>query len=143
MPVPAQQIDQTQRNILAAENTVSELYVEKEQAQKTSIELHQKVEQLIEQQKQADQELRGHRTRQSQVEQDMNQVKLELGQLQVKIEDLTQRVQEEFQIDIARGLPELPAGKYRLGCRKGRDRRPPQQNRAARQRQCRFDQRAG
>jgi chromosome segregation protein len=97
----SQQIDQTQRNILAAENTVSELYVEKEQAQKTSIELHQKVEQLIEQQKQADQELRSHRARQTQVDQDMNQVKLELGQLQVKTEDLTQRVQEELQINIA------------------------------------------
>jgi chromosome segregation protein len=95
-----QQIDQTQRNILASESSISELFVEKEQAQHASASLHQKVEHLIDQQKQAEQEMRGYSARQAQIEQAMNQVKLELGQLQVKIEDLTQRVQEELQISI-------------------------------------------
>jgi chromosome segregation protein len=95
-----EQITQTQQNILASESSVSELFVEKEQAQQASAALGQKLEQLLEQQKQAEQDLREHRGRQSQIEQDMNQTRLELGQLQVKIEDLAQRVREELGIDI-------------------------------------------
>ncbi|MHC4745470.1 MAG: AAA family ATPase, partial [Planctomycetota bacterium] len=41
------------------------------------------------------------RTEQSEIEQGMNQVKIELSQLEVKNQDLVERVREELQIDLA------------------------------------------
>ena len=94
------QVTQTERHILAAESRVSELYLEKEQAQKISVELHHKSEELHSQKNRNQEELRVQRGRQSDVEEQLHQIELALSQLQVKEEDLTARVQEELQINL-------------------------------------------
>jgi chromosome segregation protein len=94
------QVTQTERNILAAESRVSELYLEKEQAQKISVDLHHKSEELHSQKNRNQEELRVQRGRQSDVEEQLHQIELALSQLQVKEEDLTARVQEELQINL-------------------------------------------
>jgi chromosome segregation protein len=95
------QIEQTNRNILAAETRISELYLEKEEAQKHSVKLHSDIENLLIQKKENEEQLRIHRTKQSEVEEAMHQLELELSQLQVKEEDLTLRVREELQIELS------------------------------------------
>ena len=95
------QIMQTERNILSSEAKLSELFVDKENAQKISIEMHKKVDDLLSEQKQTEQLLRQKRAEQADVEQQIHQVQLDLSQLTVKDEDLTQRVAEELQIDLA------------------------------------------
>ncbi len=95
------QIVQTERTILATEASVSELFAEKEEAQKHSKELHRRVEQLTADRKEADAELRRLRDEQATVEEHIRALELELSQLQVKDEDLTQRVREELQIDVS------------------------------------------
>jgi chromosome segregation protein len=94
------QVTQTERHILAAESRVSELYLEKERAQKISVELHHKSEELHSQKNRNQEELRVQRGRQSDVEEQLHQIELALSQLQVKEEDLTARVQEELQIHL-------------------------------------------
>ena len=94
------QVTQTERNILTAESRVSELYLEKEKAQKISVDLHHKSEELHSQKNHSQEELRVQRGRQSDVEEQLHQVELALSQLQVKEEDLTARVLEELQINL-------------------------------------------
>ncbi|MBN1457338.1 MAG: chromosome segregation protein SMC [Sedimentisphaerales bacterium] len=96
-----EQLLMAQRSILSSQAKVSELYVEKETAQKDSQLLHRKVDELFQEQKNADLSLRQGRTEQAQVEEQIHEVKLQIGQLSVKDEDLTQRVAEELQIDLA------------------------------------------
>ena len=95
-----EQITQTERTILAAESRLSSLYLEKEQAQKHSIELHRKSQQLQTDKNSNQEELRTQRVRQSEVEEQVHKIELDLSQLQVKEEDLTVRVREELQIDL-------------------------------------------
>ncbi|HOM76525.1 MAG TPA: chromosome segregation protein SMC [Anaerohalosphaeraceae bacterium] len=96
-----EQTVQTQRTLLAAESRLSDLYLEKEQAGRHSIELHRQHQQLSAQQEQNQEELRVHQARQSEIEQQIHQLELELSQLAVKEEDLTLRVREELQIELA------------------------------------------
>ena len=95
-----EQIAQSERDILAAQAAVSELYVEKDRAQQISTRMHEEVRQLLEEKEQTERSLRDNRVRQSEVEQKMHAVELELSQLSVKDEDLRLRVQEELQIDL-------------------------------------------
>ncbi|HER34117.1 MAG TPA: hypothetical protein ENO19_01440 [Halothiobacillaceae bacterium] len=96
-----EQVTQAERAILASESTVSELYLEKDKAQALSARLHAEVERLLTEQKQTEQRLRTCRAEQAQVEEEMHALKVELGQLQVKEEDLCQRVREELGIELA------------------------------------------
>lgn len=91
---------QTERAILATEASVSELYAEKELAQTRSKALHRRVEALIAERKHTDAQLRQYRQEQTAVEEHIRTLELELSQLHVKEEDLTQRVREELQIDL-------------------------------------------
>ncbi|MHC5082537.1 MAG: chromosome segregation protein SMC, partial [Planctomycetota bacterium] len=91
------QVLQTERNILAAESRISTLYLEKEQAQKHSVQLHRQVDEMMADRTQNEEDLRVHRSRQSEVEENVHKLELDLSQLQVKEEDLTIRVQEELQ----------------------------------------------
>ena len=100
---------QTQRDILSSEAKVSELFVEKENAQQISAGMHKKVARLLAEQKQTDELLKQKRTEQTEIEQQMHQVQLELSQLAVKKEDLTQRVAEELQIDLAEAYESFQA----------------------------------
>ena len=101
------QITQTERSILAAESHVSELYLEKEQSHKLSVELHRKATELKRQKERNLEELRTQQTRQSEIEEQIHQIELTLSQLQVKEEDLTVRVQEELQIDLAQAYEDF------------------------------------
>ncbi len=96
----SEQLEQAQRDILGCEGSVSELYVEKEKNQQSSQLLQQKVEELHESQKQTEQLIRLKRAEKSEIEQKISELKVELGQLEVKQRDLVERVQEELQIDL-------------------------------------------
>jgi chromosome segregation protein len=63
--------------------------------------MHEKVSTLLAEQKQIEELLRENRSTQTEIEQQIHEVELELTQLAVKNEDLTQRVAEELQIDLA------------------------------------------
>ena len=97
----ARQSDQTRQDILSSEAKVSELFVAKDNAEQMSTQMHEKVSTLLAEQKQLEELLRENRSTQTEIEQQIHEVELELTQLAVKNEDLTQRVAEELQIDLA------------------------------------------
>lgn len=96
-----EQVLETERNILSSGSAVSELFVEKEKAQKISTDLHTEIDEMRRRQKETEETLRQKRTLQAEVEQKMHAVELQLSQLSVKDEDLTQRVEEELGLDLA------------------------------------------
>ena len=102
-----EQISQTERSILTAESRVSELYLEKEQSQKHSVQLHHKAAELHSQKKCNQEEFRVQQARQSDIEEQIHQIELTLSQLQVKEEDLTERVAEELQINLAQAYEDF------------------------------------
>jgi len=95
-----EQMLQAERTILATEASVSELFSEKETAQKHSKELHQTAERLAAERRQNESQLRQFRDEQAMIEENIHKLELELSQLQVKEEDLTLRVKEELQIEL-------------------------------------------
>jgi len=95
------EIRNSQRDILNCESAVSELFVEKENNQENSRELHKEIEKLLEEEKQTEQLIRQRRAEQSETEQKISELKIELGQLEVRRQNLVERVQEELQIDLA------------------------------------------
>ena len=96
----SEQVGQAKRDILKCEGTVSELFVEKEKKQQSSNELHKEIEELLEKQKEIEQLIRVKRAEQSEIEQKISELKIELSQLEVKQQALTERVQDELQIDL-------------------------------------------
>ena len=96
-----EQLTQAQRDILSCEAAVSELFVEKEENQQGSRLLHKEIEKLLEEQKQTEQLIRLKRTEKSEIEQKTGELKIELSQLEIKEQNLIERVQEELQIDLA------------------------------------------
>jgi len=97
----SEQLTAARRNILDCEAGASELFVEKEKNQKDSQQLHKQIERLVEERKQAEELIRVKRAEKSQTEQAINELKIELSQLEVKQQDLVERVQEQLQIDLA------------------------------------------
>ncbi|MBW8001931.1 MAG: chromosome segregation protein SMC [Planctomycetes bacterium] len=95
-----EQSQEAQRDILKSESMVSELYVEKEESQKQSRMLHDKVEKLLTQQRETEQLVRQKRGEKDEVDHQINELRIELGQLEVKNQNLIERVQEELQIDL-------------------------------------------
>jgi chromosome segregation protein len=83
--------------------------VEREKAQHISAQMHQKVTAMLAEQSETEQLLKQKRAEQAEIEQQMHEVQLELSQLAVKNEDLTQRVAEELQIDLARAYEDFRA----------------------------------
>ena len=96
----SEQSQEAQRDILNCEAAVSELFVEKEKNQSASGRLQEKNEKLLEEQKQTDQLSRRKRAEQSEIESAIGELKRELSQLEVKGQDLVERVQDELQIDL-------------------------------------------
>jgi len=94
------EIKNSQNDILNAEGTVSELFTEKEKNQKSSQLLYEQIEKLLEEQKQTEQLVRSGRAEKSEIEKRINELKIELSQLEVKGQNLIERVQEELQIDL-------------------------------------------
>jgi len=97
----SEQSQESQRDILNCEATVSELFVEKEKNQQSSSLLQGKIEKLLEERNQTEQLLRQRRSEQSEIESAIGGLKIELSQLEVKREDLVERVRDELQIDLA------------------------------------------
>ncbi len=102
-----EQMTEADRDILAGEAKISELFVEKENAQQVSNRMHKEVAEMISRQAQLHQELKDSRASQSEVEQQMNEVKIALGQLSVKNEDLSERVADELGIDLAQAYEDF------------------------------------
>ncbi|MBN2180701.1 MAG: chromosome segregation protein SMC [Sedimentisphaerales bacterium] len=90
-----------QRDILTCEAGVSELFVEKEKSQESSRLLQEEIEDMLARRKQAEDQLRLKRDEKEQAEQLIGELRVELGQLQVKQQDLIERVREQLQIDLA------------------------------------------
>jgi chromosome segregation protein len=90
-----------QRDILVSETAVSDLYVEKEAAQQANRLLQEQVETLVAQQKHKDELVRVTRVRKAEIEHQINELRIELGQVSVRQQGLIDRVKEELQIDLA------------------------------------------
>jgi len=97
----AQQLEESQRDILGCEAAVSELFVQKERNQDIGRTLQSEIEQLRQRQKDAEEAVSEKRSEKSGVEQRINELRIELTQLEVKQQDLVERVQEDLQIDLA------------------------------------------
>ena len=95
------EIQNSQQCILNCEAAVSELFIEKEKNQKSSQLLYEEIEKLLEEQKQTEQLVRSGRAEKSEIEKSISGLKIELSQLEVKGQNLIERVQEELQIDLA------------------------------------------
>jgi len=96
-----EQLAQARRDILTCETTVSDLFVEKEQKQQSCQLLQGQIEGLTEQRKQTEELVRQKRAEKGQAEQRINELKIELSQLEVRQQDLVERVREELQIELA------------------------------------------
>jgi len=96
-----EQLAQAERDILNCEAQVSELFVEKEQSQENSRLLQQEIERLLGERKQAEEHIRLRRAEKDQTDQQINELKIELSQLEVKQQDMVERVREDLQIDLA------------------------------------------
>nr|MBC8481841.1 chromosome segregation protein SMC [Planctomycetota bacterium] len=90
----------TQREILECESKISELFSEKEKCQITSRKLHEAARELIEKRNFEEQKIKEKRHEQSDFEQKINEIKIELSQLEVREQSLIERVSEELQIDL-------------------------------------------
>ncbi|MDD5135521.1 MAG: hypothetical protein PHP01_08945, partial [Phycisphaerae bacterium] len=96
-----EQTEQSQKDILNIETEISELFTQKETTRNQSVTLHEQVEAMIKARKELEEVLKLKKQTQSQLDEQIHQVKLELSQLEVKSADLIQRVTEELQMDLA------------------------------------------
>jgi chromosome segregation protein len=97
-----QQIDQGLKDIETSEANISDLLTQKEVTHNQSVELHQQVEEMLENRTETEDSLKQDRQKQAELEQQINQLKMELGQLQVRSTDLIARVTEELGMDLAK-----------------------------------------
>lgn len=105
-----QQADEAQRDILACEAGVSELFVEKEVQQQSNRELQDELETLTADQKHKEELMRAKRTERSEMEQSISEVRVQLGQLEVRQQDLVERVRDELQIELSEAFEEHTTG---------------------------------
>ncbi len=96
-----EQCQRGQTDILACESAMSQLYAEKDSKQQSISLLREKVEEILEKQNQFEETLRAKAAEKQQIEQKINELKIELSQLEVKSQDLIERVKEELQLDLA------------------------------------------
>jgi chromosome segregation protein len=97
----AGQLAEAQRDILGCEAAVSELFVEKERTQSDNRLLQEDLATLVAEQKQKEELVRTTRVRKSEVEHKIGEMRVEIGQLDVRQQDLVARVKDELQIDLA------------------------------------------
>jgi chromosome segregation protein len=96
-----EQLTSAQRDILGCEASVSELFVEKEKNQQSSRLLQKELQRLSEEKRQTEELIRLKRAEKGQTEQKTNELKIELSQLEVRQQDLVERVRDELQIELA------------------------------------------
>ncbi len=104
------QVREAERHILCGEAEVSTLFAEKESNQEKSRTLHRKAENLVEQQKQAEQMLSEKRAEQESIDEKIRQLRIELSQLEVKEQDLVERVRDELQIELSEAYEDYTGG---------------------------------
>jgi len=95
-----EQLTNAQRDILNCEAAVSELFVEKEKKQESSRLLQKEVQRLSEERQNTEELIRLKRAEKGQTEQKTNELKIELSQLEVRQQDLVERVRDELQIEL-------------------------------------------
>jgi len=95
-----QQIQQAEQDILSSETQISDLYVQKETAQTSNRQLKEDIAELRETYTEAEKSIRCQREGKTLVEQEINDLRVILGQLEVKQQDLVERVKDELQIDL-------------------------------------------
>jgi chromosome segregation protein len=108
--VGAGQLAEAQRDILECEARVSELFVEKESAQHENRLLQEELAGLVAEQRQKEELFRTKRAQKAEVERRIGEVRVELGQLDVRLQDLVARVKEELQIDLAEAFATRTTG---------------------------------
>ena len=96
-----EQIAEAQRDILGCESGVSELFVEKETQQQGNRRLQDELAQLTADQKHKEELVRTKRAEKEEVEQVIGEIRVQLGQLEVRQQDLVERVREELQIELS------------------------------------------
>jgi chromosome segregation protein len=96
----SEQLARSQRDILDCEAVVSDLFVEKEKSQESSRLLHKEAERLLEQRRHTEEQIRVKRGEKEQAEHRINEIKIELSQLEVRQQDLIERVRDQLQIDL-------------------------------------------
>jgi len=96
----AKHIRQAQRDILNSETAVSSLFMEKEQKQNRSRQLHEQVRELTERQQEIEQLIRDKRSEEEEIKEKIDDLKIKLSQLEVKEQDLTERVNDDLHIDL-------------------------------------------
>ncbi len=97
-----EQIEQAKRSTLGSESEISELYMEKDKAQQQSKILVADVVELKEQKQELEGQLRVKKSQQNETEEKIHQIKLDLNQAQIKLDDLCQRVQEDLSMDLSK-----------------------------------------
>ncbi|MCL5282041.1 MAG: chromosome segregation protein SMC, partial [Planctomycetes bacterium] len=108
--VGAGQLAEAQRDILDCEARVSDLFVEKESAQRDNRLLQEELAALVAEQRQKEETVRTKRTQKTEVEQKIGAVRVEVGQLEVRQQDLVARVKDELQLDLAEAYATRTAG---------------------------------
>ncbi|MCU0914709.1 MAG: chromosome segregation protein SMC [Planctomycetes bacterium] len=106
----AGQVTEAQRDILACEAAVSEWFVEKERTQQDNRLLQEELASLVAGQKEKEELVRARRAQKSEVEQRIGGLRVELGQVDVRQQDLVARVKDELQIDLAETFATRTAG---------------------------------
>jgi chromosome segregation protein len=96
-----EQLTDAQRDVLSCEASVSELFVEKEKSQESSRLLQKEIQRLSEEKQQTEELIRIKRAEKGQTEQKTNELKIELSQLEVRQQDLVERVRDDLQIELA------------------------------------------
>ncbi len=96
-----EQTAEAQRDILECESCVSELFVEKETQQQGNRQLQEALEALAAEQKRKEELVRTARAQKEEVERVIGEIRVQLGQLEVRQQDLVERVREELQIELA------------------------------------------
>jgi chromosome segregation protein len=104
------QLAEAQRDILECEARVSELFVEKEGAQHENRLLQEELAELVAGQRQKEEMVRTKRAQKAEVEHKIGEVRVELGQLDVRQQDLVSRVKDELQIDLAEAFATRTTG---------------------------------
>ncbi len=97
----AEQMAESQRDILECESRVSELFVEKESHQRENRQLQEELEGLASEQKRKEEAVRTTRVQKEEVEHAIGEIRIQIGQLEVRQQDLVERVRDELQIELA------------------------------------------
>lgn len=104
-----QHLAEAERDILNCEAAVSELFVQKEENQKSSKLLYEEIEKLAEEQKRIEELVRLKGAEKTQIESAIGELKIELSQLELKRQSLVEKVQQELQIDLAEAYKDYTA----------------------------------